>query len=126
MKSNMRTNIIAKLELDGIHNWPDAHHIAPEVGFLSNMHRHKWYITAKKQVHHDDRDVEFIMFKRDIEEYLRSNFYSHTARTHEFGSTSCEMLAREILEQFDCCYVSVFEDNENGAEIILENTKKEK
>jgi hypothetical protein len=30
---------------------------------------------------------------------------------------SCEMLAKEILKEFDCVYVSVFEDNENGAEI---------
>ena len=68
----MRTNVIAKLELDGLHNWPDAKNVFPEVGFLSSMHRHKWYITAKKRVHHDDRDVEFIMFKRDILEYFRT------------------------------------------------------
>jgi len=30
---------------------------------------------------------------------------------------SCEMLAREIYKQFGCTYVSVFEDNENGAEV---------
>ena len=29
------------------------------------------------------------------------------------------MLAKEIMEEFDCCYVSVFEDNENGAEVYL-------
>jgi len=116
----MRTNVIAKLELDGLHNWPEAQNIAPEVGFLSNMHRHKWYITAKKQVHHDDRAVEFIMFKRDIEEYLRAKYYNAVSRTHEFDATSCEMLANEILKQFSCCYVSVFEDNENGAEIMTE------
>ena len=34
-----------------------------------------------------------------------------------FGAMSCEMLAKEILKEFDCVYVSVFEDNENGAEI---------
>ncbi len=116
----MRTNVIVKLELDGLHNWPDAKKIFPEVGFLSDIHRHKWYITAKKRVMHDDRDVEFIMFKRDIEDYLRSKYYREDYRSHFFGATSCEMLAREILETFDCCYVSVFEDNENGAEIMTE------
>jgi len=30
------------------------------------------------------------------------------------------MLANEILKQFNCCYVSVFEDNENGAEVMTE------
>jgi hypothetical protein len=29
------------------------------------------------------------------------------------------MLAKEILEEFDCVYVSVFEDDENGAEVYL-------
>ena len=65
---SLTTNVIAKLEIEGLHNWPDAQGVFPEVGFLSNMHRHKWFITAKKRVNHDDRDVEFIMFKRDIEE----------------------------------------------------------
>ena len=115
----MKTNVIAKLEIEGLHNWPAADKVFPEVGFLSYMHRHKWYITAKKPVYHDDRDVEFIMFKRDIEEYFRTKYYSDVSRTHEFGSTSCETLANEILDEFGCCYVSVFEDNENGAEVYL-------
>ena len=61
----MKTNVIAKIEIEGLHNWPAADQVFPEVGFLSHMHRHKWYITAKKPVHHDDRDVEFILFKRE-------------------------------------------------------------
>ena len=83
------------------------------------MHRHKWFITAKKKVNHDDRDVEFIMFKRDIIDYLREEYFNSLTRTHEFGSRSCEMLAKEIMEAFDCVYVSVFEDNENGAEVYV-------
>jgi len=117
--SVFKTNVIAKLELEGLHNWPAAQGVFPEVGFLSSMHRHKWYITAKKRVHHDDRDVEFIMFKRDILEYLGNQYYNADSRTHEFGAMSCEMLAREILLEFDCGYVSVFEDDENGAEVYL-------
>ena len=115
----MKTNVIAKLEIEGLHNWPAADQVFPEVGFLSHMHRHKWFITAKKKVNHDDRDVEFIMFKRDIIEYLEHEYYNFESRTHEFGAKSCEMLAKEILEEFDCVYVSVFEDNENGAEVYL-------
>ena len=115
----MKTNVIAKIEVDGLHNWPDAQSVVPEVGFLANMHRHKWHITAKKKVHHDDRDVEFIMFGRDIEQWLGNKYYNPVSRTHEFGAKSCEMLAKEIMEEFDCEYVSVFEDNENGAEVYL-------
>ena len=115
----MKTNVIAKLEIEGLHNWPAADKVFPEVGFLASMHRHKWFITAKKQVNHDDRDVEFIMFKRDIIEYLEHEYFNFESRTHEFGAKSCEMLAKEILEEFKCNYVSVFEDNENGAEIFI-------
>ena len=81
----MKTNVIAKIEIEGLHNWPAADQIFPEVGFLSHMHRHE--------------------------------YYNPNSRTHEFGAKSCEMLAKEIMEEFGCCYVSVFEDNENGAEI---------
>tara|TARA_R110001592_G_scaffold5254_3_gene28904 strand:- start:16 stop:363 length:348 start_codon:yes stop_codon:yes gene_type:complete len=115
----MKTNVIAKLEIEGMHNWPDAKDMFPEVAFLSDMHRHKWFITAKKAVNHDDRDVEFIMFKRDILDYLLEEYYNNDTRTHEFGAKSCEMLAKEIMEAFECNYVSVFEDNENGAEVYL-------
>jgi len=115
----MKTNVIAKIEIEGLHNWPAAQKVFPEVGFLSSMHRHKWFITAKKRVNHDDRDVEFIMFKRDIEEWLGHEYYNLQSRTHEFGAKSCEMLAKEIMNEFDCVYVSVFEDNENGAEVYV-------
>ena len=113
----MTTNIVVKLAVDGLHSWPDAKRVCPEVGFLSDIHRHMFYFTVKKRVNHDDRDVEFIMFKRDIEEYLLDKYYNMQYRSHYFGAKSCEMLAREVLEYFDCKYVSVFEDNENGAEV---------
>ena len=115
----MKTNVIAKIEIEGLHNWPAADKVFPEVGFLSYMHRHKWYITAKKPVHHDDRDVEFILFGRDIKQWLEHQYYNPESRTHEFGAKSCEMLAKEIMEEFKCVYVSVFEDDENGAEVYL-------
>ena len=38
-------------------------------------------------------------------------------RTLEFGPMSCEMLAREILNRFDCEWVEVWEDQENGARV---------
>lgn len=113
----MRTNVIAKCEIDGLHNWPEAEVVFPEVGFLSSMHRHKWFLTAKKLVTHSDRDVEFIMFKRDILDYLRNTYYSEESRTHEFGRKSCEELCLEIMKEFDCEYVCVMEDDENGAEV---------
>ena len=115
----MITNVIVKLEIEGLHSWPDAKKVVPEVGFLSDPHRHIFHITAKKRVYHDDRDIEFIMFKRDVHEYMMDKYYQAEYRCCWFGAKSCEMLAKELLEHFGCEYVSVFEDNENGAEIYL-------
>ena len=113
----IQTNVIVKLQVDGTHRWPAAAEVFPEVSFLSDTHRHMFHVTAKKAVNHDDRDVEFIMFKRDIENYLRDMYYDSVLRTHRFGPMSCEMIARELFEYFGCEYVSVYEDDENGAEV---------
>ncbi len=111
----MRTSVIVRLQVDGMHNFPKAAELFPEVAFLAERHRHMFHIEAKKEVFHDDRDVEFIMFKKDITDYLKQMYYKPETRTHEFGAMSCEMLAKLILNQFNCTSVSVWEDLENGA-----------
>ena len=78
----MRTSVIVRLQVDGIHNFPAASELFPEVGFLSLSHRHMFHIEAKKEVFHDDRDVEFIMFKRDIQDYLKQMYYKPESRIH--------------------------------------------
>ena len=109
------TAVIVKLSIDACHNFPAAKELFPEVAFLSDRHRHMFHFKVCKKVYHDDRDVEFIMFKRDILAYLSDKYYDVTTRTHEFGSMSCEMLGKEIFNQFDCKWVEVWEDEENGA-----------
>ena len=113
----MRTSIIVRLNVEGIHNWPDARKVYPAVGFLSDPHRHIFHIECKKLVHHDDRDIEIILFKRQIEKYLKLKYYDDEDGLLDLGSLSCEMLAKELLKEFDLEYCSVLEDNENGAEI---------
>ena len=44
-------------------------------------------------------------------------YYNPQTRTHEFGAKSCETLATELLNQFDCEYVEVWEDLENGGRV---------
>ena len=76
-----------------------------------------FHIEVKKEVFHDDRDVEFIVFKRKVKKYLEDKYYDEQYDCCNFKAKSCEMLAKELLEEFDLVYCSVFEDNENGAEI---------
>ncbi len=118
-----KTNIIVKLQVEGFHCWPDAKTVVPEMAFLSDRHRHIFHIECRKEVTHDDRDIEIILFKRSILQYLKSN-YSDPKKVLticEFGPKSCEMLASELLKEFNLDYCSVLEDNENGAEIFYTN-----
>ena len=49
---------------EGIHKYPDA---PKGVTFLKFPHRHIFHFKVKLEVFHDDREVEFILFKREIE-----------------------------------------------------------
>ena len=88
-----KTNIIVNLQVDGLHSWPDARRVFPEVGFLADVHRHMFHVQLKKRVTHDDRDVEFIMFKRDVLDYLHLKYFRDEYNCHFFGAMSCEMIA---------------------------------
>ena len=105
--------IIVNLEHEATHNWPEAREKLPEVGFLADEHRHVFHIKLMKRVEHGDRDVEFIVLKRQVQVYLREKY----GRT--FGRKSCEDIAEELLTQFQCVQVRVLEDGENGALVAV-------
>jgi hypothetical protein len=107
----MKTRIVIKLQVEGLHHWPTCN--IEEVNFLKNPHRHIFYITCKKEVTHDDRDIEIIMFKRKIHEHITNKWKG------DFGSMSCEMIAKYLLNEFGLFYCEVLEDNENGAEVSI-------
>ena len=111
-----KTNIIINTQVEGIHNWPGCD--IKEVEFLKFPHRHLFHICCKKEVNHDDRDVEIINLKREINSFLESIYAAPNSSTLIFESKSCEMIARELLETFKLNYCSVLEDGENGAEIF--------
>lgn len=113
----MKTYVIVRLQVDGIHNFPAAKQLFPEVGFLADDHRHMFHIELACAVTHTDRDKEFIMLKRDVQEYLEKKYYRPVSRTHMFGAMSCEAIATELLEVFDCEWVEVWEDLENGGRV---------
>ena len=100
--------IVVKLQVEGIHSWDNCD--LPEVDFLKYPHRHMFHITLHKSVMDSDREIEIIMLKRQIKEYLGDEPVM-------FYGLSCEMIAERILKQFDADYVEVLEDNENGAVI---------
>ena len=119
MRTFINTTVIVKLQIDGCHNFPMAAELFPEVDFLSQRHRHMFHFTVAVKVTHSDRDKEFIMLKRDIIDYINGEYFDDFSRTCEFGSQSCEMLAEEILKEFNAEWVEVWEDQENGARVEL-------
>ena len=116
-----KTTITVRLQVEGLHYWPQAKEILPEMGYLSLLHRHMFHIEANREVSHDDRDVEIIMFKRTIADFLVENYFDKEYECCNFGAMSCEMLARILGEQFDLESCSVLEDNENGATVSRTN-----
>jgi hypothetical protein len=114
---DFKVMVMVKFSVDGVHNFPDAWELFPEVDFLTYAHRHMFHFTAACRVMHNDRDKEFIMLKRDMLDYAYKKYHDSRYRTHVFGSRSCEMLAEELLSAFGCEWVECWEDNENGARV---------
>jgi hypothetical protein len=112
----MTTNIIVKLQYEALHNWPGVVNVLPDkpwIHMLKDKHRHIFHITLEKQVTHSDRDVEIILFKQEVLRKLEVFF----GRPGDLGAMSCEMLAEQLLKEYDCNSVEVLEDNENGAKV---------
>ncbi len=113
---------------EGIHKYPAAledPNLATgdwdDVSFLGYPHRHIFHFKVWLEVFHNDRDVEFIQFKRWMER-LYAEVDSSTA-VLQLDYKSCEMIADELAEHIQAMYpgrwlkISVAEDNENGCEI---------
>ena len=85
-----------------------------DVSFLGVAHRHIFHFRVAIDVFHDDRDIEFIQFKRWLESLYATN-------TLELNHRSCEMIAEELAQEIHNKYpnrsitITVAEDNENGA-----------
>jgi len=105
---------------EGIHKYPAAATDPAlatgdqyDVSFLANPHRHIFHFRVSINVFHNDRDIEFIQFKRWLE-----SLYSNSIL--ELDYKSCEMMADDLYEQIAHRYpnrdihIEVSEDGENG------------
>ena len=90
-----------------------------DVSFLGTPHRHIFHFRVWIDVVHNDRDIEFIQFKRWLE-----NLYKEG--TLRLDYRSCEMMADDLYQQIAARYpdravwIEVSEDGENGALIKYE------
>lgn len=111
----MKKLIVINLQVEGVHHWPGCD--IKEVSFLKHPHRHIFHITAKKEVAHNDRDIEIIKLKREIIGWLGFVYSSVEFKCINFQALSCEDIAEGLIKKFKLNYCQVLEDNENGAEI---------
>ena len=106
---------------EGIHKYPaalDAPELATgdeyDVSFLGYPHRHIFHFRVWINVTHNDRDIEFIQFKRWLEKLYNEG-------TMSLDYKSCEMMSDELHAQIIAKYpgrevwIEVSEDGENGS-----------
>ena len=90
-----------------------------DVSFLGHPHRHIFHFRVSITVVHNDRDIEFIQFKRWLEDLYGSG-------TLALDYKSCEMMADDLYIQIAARYpgravgIEVSEDGENGCLIQYE------
>ena len=124
----MKKMIWVTFQKEGIHKYPAAltdPNLATgdeyDVSFLGYPHRHIFHFKVAIEVFHDDRDIEFIQFKRWLE-----NLYKGAILALDFKS--CEMIAEDLYHQIAQRYpdrdieIEVSEDNENGCRIRYNTT----
>lgn len=111
---------------EGIHKYPAA---ATEpalatgdeydVSFLGYPHRHIFHFRVWIDVLHNDRDIEFIQFKRWLENLYKDGIL-------QLDYKSCEMMSDDLYLQIATKYpgrtvwIEIAEDGENGALVKYE------
>lgn len=113
---------------EGIHKYPAAltdPKLATgdeyDVSFLGYPHRHIFHFRVAIEVFHDDRDIEFIQFKRWMEKL-------YTEKTLQLDFKSCEMISDDLYVEIAKRYpgrtieIEVSEDGENGSKAKYERS----
>jgi hypothetical protein len=123
---NAKRSIWVTFTKEGIHKYPaalDDPALATgdeyDVSFLGYPHRHTFHFKVQIQVTHNDRDIEFIQFKRWLENLYKEDIL-------ELDYKSCEMIADDLYLHINSKYpgrfvvIDVAEDGENGCQIVYQ------
>ena len=115
--------IFVTFEKEGVHKYPEAiddpalkTNDEYDVSFLGYPHRHIFHFKVGIEVLHNNREIEFIQFKRWL-----TNLYKEDTLNLNFKS--CEMIADELYGKISIKYpnryvkIQVDEDGENGCEV---------
>tara|TARA_Y100000114_G_scaffold132497_1_gene131295 strand:+ start:612 stop:1232 length:621 start_codon:yes stop_codon:yes gene_type:complete len=138
---NKSSMIWVTFQKEGIHKYPaalDDPKLATggwdDVSFLGYPHRHIFKFRVSIEVFHNDRDIEFIQFKRWLQRLYDmapdgGEGHSNT-KVLELDYKSCEMISDELFEKIAERYpersvhIEVSEDGENGCFIKYDYGKE--
>ena len=133
--NNAQRSIWVTFRKEGVHMYPGADSDPKlatgdwdDVSFLGVPHRHIFHFRVRIEVFHNDRDIEFIQFKRWLER-LYSEQGTSDSEVLVLDYKSCEMIADDLYEEISTKFpgrfveISVAEDNENGCVIYYPNPK---
>lgn len=113
----MRTFVDVCVIVPGYHCWPSA---PDRLAFLRNKHHHAFEIRVRKAVSHDDRDVEFFDLATAVEHHF-AQYPQDDLGHYDFGTVSCETLAKRLMAALDLHACGVYEDNGHGAWVEQEH-----
>lgn len=125
VKNSAKRMIWVTFQKEGIHVYPAAAtdpklktNDEYDVSFLGTPHRHIFHFNVAIQVEHSDRAIEFIQFKRWLENQYKDGIL-------QLDYKSCEMIAEDLYDVIAIRYpnrdiqISVSEDGENGATLTF-------
>jgi len=128
IKEAAQRQIWVTFQKEGIHCYPAAATDPAlatgdeyDVSFLGYPHRHIFHFRVWIDVLHNDRDIEFIQFKRWLE-----SLYNGQGAVLSLDYKSCEMMSDDLYIHIATRYpdrsiwIEVSEDGENGALIKYE------
>ena len=120
-KENASKMIWVTFQKEGVHMYPGADtdpKLATgdwdDVSFLGVPHRHIFHFKVWIEVFHNDRDIEFIQFKRWLQRLYEQSVL-------QLDYKSCEMISDDLFDQISERYpgrsvwIDVSEDGENGS-----------
>jgi hypothetical protein len=129
IKDRAERKIWVTFRKEGIHKYPAAASDPAlatgdeyDVSFLATPHRHIFHFRVWIDVEHSDRAIEFIQFKRWLENLYKDNIL-------QLDYKSCEMMAEDLYLQIAEKYpnkevwIEVSEDGENGCLIKFKLTQ---
>ena len=93
----MKRYIWINTEFHATHSWPECP--IEDVKFLRHEHRHTFKVKVQIEVLHQDREIEFVVFKNFIDRTLRILY--GPGPDYRLGRKSCEDISQDLIDKIE-------------------------